>query len=138
MKMKNINFIVASFFGTTSVALGALGAHFLKSKIEDGLISSDQLSAFDTATKYQLIHALLLFVIAQIQNDNNAKWLNLAKYCFIIGILFFSFSIYFLTTKNITGFYNISFLGPITPLGGVLLITGWVFLGIYGLKKNNI
>ena len=135
--MKNINFIVASFFGSTAVALGALGAHFLKSKMADGLISSDQLSAFDTATKYQLIHAIVLFIISNIINDNNAKWLNLAKYCFIIGILFFSFSIYFLTTKNITGLQNVSFLGPITPLGGILLITGWVFLGIHGLKINN-
>lgn len=133
--MKNINFIVASIFGSTAVALGALGAHFLKSKMADGLISSDQLSAFDTATKYQLIHALLLFVIAQIQNDNNIKFLNIAKYCFIFGILFFSFSIYFLTTKNITGLQNVFFLGPITPIGGLLLIAGWVFLGINGIKK---
>ena len=134
--MRKNNFMIASFFGATAVALGALGAHYLKSKMVERLITPDQLSGFDTATKYQLFHAIILLFIAFIQADNKEKWLNYAKYCFISGILFFSFSIYFLTTKNITGLQNVSFLGPVTPIGGLFLIAGWVFLGIHGFKSK--
>lgn len=135
--MKKNNFIIASFFGTTAVALGALGAHFLKSKMQAGIISADQLSGFDTASKYQLFHAIVLLIIAFLQSDKQQKWLNYARYSFIIGILLFSFSIYLLSTRNLTGLQNISFLGPITPLGGLSLMAGWIFLGLHGVKSQN-
>jgi uncharacterized membrane protein YgdD (TMEM256/DUF423 family) len=135
--MRKNNFIISSFFGATAVAFGALGAHFLKSKLQAGIITADQLSGFDTATKYQLFHAIILLVITFIQTDKQQKWLNYAKYSFVAGILLFSFSIYLLSTRNLTGLHNISFLGPITPLGGLLLMLGWIFLGIHGIKSEN-
>jgi uncharacterized membrane protein YgdD (TMEM256/DUF423 family) len=135
--MRKKNFVIAALFGATAVLLGSLGAHFLKSKMVNGIITSDQLSGFDTATKYQLFHAILLLLIAVIQTNKNEKFLTYARNFIVIGIIFFSFSIYLLTTKNITGLQNISFLGPVTPLGGILLILGWVFLGIYGIKTKE-
>ena len=135
--MKKNNFIIASFFGTTAVALGALGAHFLKSKMQAGIITADQFSGFDTATKYQLFHAIVLLIIAFLQTDKQQKWLNYARYSFISGILLFSFSIYLLSTRNLTGLENIRFLGPLTPIGGLFLMSGWVFLGVHGIKNKN-
>jgi len=135
--MKKNNFIIASFFGTTAVALGALGAHFLKSKMQAGIITADQLSGFDAATKYQLFHAIVLLIIAFLQSDKQQKWLSYARYSFVAGIFLFSFSIYLLSTRNLTGLENINFLGPVTPLGGLFLMAGWIFLGLHGIKTQN-
>ena len=105
--------------------------------MQAGIITADQFSGFDTATKYQLFHAIVLLIIAFLQTDKQQKWLNYARYSFISGILLFSFSIYLLSTRNLTGLENISFLGPVTPLGGLFLMSGWIFLGVHGIKNQN-
>lgn len=110
--------IVGAIFGALSVILGAFGAHAFKKFMND-----EQLKNYETGIKYQMYHAILLIIIGLNANlFENAKTLLLL---FTLGITFFSFSIYGLT---ITSALNKKwrFLGPITPIGGLLLVSGWI------------
>ena len=135
--MKNTFSFIAGLFGTTGVALGALGAHALKQKMQEGILTIDQLSAFDTGTKYQLMHAIVLFILAYINRDKKIKLYTIASYLIVFGVLFFSGSIYMLSTQNISGIHAGFIFGPITPLGGLLLISGWICITIQALKPNE-
>lgn len=135
--MKNIFLFIAGLLGATGVAFGALGAHALKMKMQEGVITADQLGGFETATKYQLFHALALLVVYFMNRDKQFRLLTVASYLFVTGIVLFSGSLYLLTTRNITGLNAVSFLGPITPLGGVALIAAWVCLAIQAFKLNK-
>lgn len=110
--------ITASIFGALSVILGAFGAHAFKK-----FMNAEQLKNYETGIKYQMYHALVLLTIGlNAEYFLNAETLNLL---FSLGIFFFSFSIYGLT---ITSALNKKwrFLGPITPIGGLLLVIGWI------------
>ena len=135
--MKNIFLFIAGLFGATGVAFGALGAHVLKIKMQEGIITADQLNGFETATKYQLFHALALLVVYFMNKDKQFKLFTIAAYLFTTGIILFSGSLYLLTTRNLTGIGGLSILGPITPIGGVALIAAWVCVAIQGLKMKN-
>jgi uncharacterized membrane protein YgdD (TMEM256/DUF423 family) len=135
--MKNTFSFIAGLFGTTGVALGALGAHALKQKMQEGILTIDQLNAFDTGTKYQLMHAIVLFILAYINRNKQIKLYTIASYLITIGVLFFSGSIYMLSTQNISGIHAGFIFGPITPLGGLLLIAGWICITIQALKPNE-
>ena len=118
---------VAIFFAGSAVALGALGAHALKD-----FISLNQLNAYQTGVRYQLFHALSLLLLAL----NTNKFNDNLKTCLIImtiGICLFSFSIYILSLQNLIGI-SFSFLGVITPFGGILLIASWLLL-FFSIKK---
>ncbi|HXD92716.1 MAG TPA: DUF423 domain-containing protein, partial [Bacteroidia bacterium] len=110
--MKNTFSFIAGLFGTTGVALGALGAHALKQKMQEGILTIDQLNAFDTGTKYQLMHAIVLFILAYVNRNKQIKLYTIASYLITIGILFFSGSIYMLSTQNISGVHAGFIFGP--------------------------
>lgn len=135
--MKNYYLAISGFFGASGVALGALGAHFLKAKMQLGIITADQLAGFDTAAKYQLFHAIVLIAIFFFNKDKNLKLFNLASVLFIVGILLFSGSIYLLSTRALTGLDSITVLGPITPIGGLAMIAGWMCIIIQSFKLNK-
>lgn len=135
MNSKKLTLI--GLLGAIAVALGALGAHFLKSKLPTGLITQDQLIGFDTAVKYQMYHTLAMLALILLSKHTTHKFINWAYNCFLIGILMFSGSLYFLCTRNLFGAEWLKVLGPITPIGGLFFIAGWVFLALVGLKKEN-
>lgn len=135
--MKGLRLLVAAIFGATGVALGALGAHFLKRKMQDGLISTDQLAAFDTASKYQLLHTLAIILVILIQGKNPDKRLSWVYRLFVSGILLFSGSIYLLSTRELTGIGGAQLIGPLTPLGGICFIGGWIVLGLFGINLHK-
>lgn len=137
--MKKYFLIITGIFGATGVALGALGAHFLKSKVANGLLEQKSLDAFDTATKYQLFHTLALLFLFILNKDNKFRWISIGINLFIIGILLFSGSLYLLSTQKLMGTEALSFLGPITPIGGIALIGGWTCLVVHAfqLKKHT-
>lgn len=118
-----------------SVVLGALGAHWLKGKMSEGLLTVENLQSFETGVKYQMYHGLALILIAILGDRFQPGQLNTPGYLMIAGTILFSFSIYFLSTKGITGFSNLKFLGPITPAGGLLMIAGWIMLIISAFKN---
>ena len=107
-----------AFFGMLSVLFGAFGAHALKK-----ILSKDQLHSFEVGIKYQMYHAIVLLVLG----FNFEKITSTIYWCFIIGIILFSFSIYGLVLSDAKG-KKMKFLGAITPIGGLLLVTGWLLL----------
>ncbi|WP_417886785.1 DUF423 domain-containing protein [Zunongwangia sp.] len=121
--MKELFLIVGGIYGGLSVIFGAFGAHALKKRL-----SEDQQKSFETGVRYQMYHALIL-IIAAIAFPFRELSQQITGWCFIIGVLFFSFSIYGLVLSDSIG-KKMKFLGPITPLGGLILIIGWVLFTI--------
>ncbi len=127
--------MVVGFSGAMAVGLGALGAHALKAQLETGLISLNELNAFDTASKYQLFHTLAMFGMILLHDKLQSKSLKSAYWCFFLGILFFSGSLYLLSTRHLLGAEWLRFLGPVTPLGGLFFMAGWLLLAFSMFKK---
>ena len=120
MKNKTI-LITAGFLGLLSIILVAFGAHGLKA-----LISIESLQSFETGVKYQMYHALLLlFVGSSALIPLKAK--RTIFYLIVVGLLFFSGSIYGLATNALSDF-DFKSIAFITPIGGLLLILAWVVL----------
>lgn len=118
---------VAALMGMTAIILGAFGAHALKK-----YLSIDQLTSFETGVKYQMYHALFLMFVGM----NSLIGEKAKKTIFrliIFGVIFFSGSIYLLSTKPLIGI-DFSHIGFITPIGGALLIAGWGVL-FWNLRK---
>ena len=118
---------VAGFSGALAVMLGALGAHALK-----GLLTPDQLVAFETGVRYHLIHSVLLLILAMMIKSEalETKRLVLASKLLIAGIILFSGSIYLLSTRQLMNAEFLKILGPITPIGGILLISSWCLIAL--------
>lgn len=108
-----------------SVVMGAFGAHALKS-----LVPVEKVTLFETGVRYQFLHAIALILLSSFINQNstilgNHKGLGWASNCFLLGILFFSGSLYLLTFQPLCSFNYSRIVGPITPLGGLFLMLGW-------------
>lgn len=115
--------ILAQFFGALygmlAVILGAFGAHALKK-----IFTEEQQKSFETGVKYQMYHAIVLLLLGVSSNT----FTDITVVCFfVIGIFLFSFSIYGLTISSAKG-KKMRFLGPVTPIGGLLLVIGWAIL----------
>ena len=108
--------VTASLLGAAGVLLGAFGAHGLKSRL-----SPESLASWNTAVEYHLLHAVVVFVLAWVAAGGgpSAPW---ALRLFSLGIVLFSGSIYVLVLGGPR------WMGPITPVGGVCLILGWLAL----------
>ncbi len=120
---------IATFLGAFSVALGAFGAHGLKQLVDD-----NSLKIFETAVRYQFYHVFALALVGILYKDFSAKLLNYAGIFFVIGILLFSGSLYVLTYITATNVSGLNWVGPITPIGGLFFIAGWICL-LLGIKK---
>lgn len=117
--------ITAGVLGGLAVALGAFGAHALR----DFLERTQRLDTYTTAVQYQFYHTFALLAVALLHDKFKSKLLKYSAICFIAGILLFSGSLYLLV------FTQQTFWGAATPIGGVLLIGGWMFLVASALKK---
>lgn len=131
-RMKKRLLASATFLGMLAVILGALGAHWLKTQL-----GTDQLNSFETGVKYQMYHAIVLLVLGLWIKGTEGKLFNVAVWCLLTGVLLFSFSIYLLSTRSITGLEGVGFLGPTTPFGGLLMITGWLLLMVHFLRMSG-
>lgn len=128
--------VTIGILGATAVSLGALGAHALKNQVPSGLITLDQLNGFDTGVKYHMYHTLAMLLIVLLNKQMESKYLKWAYLFFLNGILLFSGSLYFLCTRNLLGADWLKVLGPITPVGGLLFVAGWLCLSINAVKKS--
>ena len=130
--------LVSAISGLLSVILGAFGAHGLKK-----IVSPEMLTAYQTGVQYQFIHTLALLALAilmltteakptvtAIKVKNTLKW---SANLMIAGILLFSGSLYTMTFMSVTGGFP-TWLGPITPIGGLTFIMAWIFLAVAALK----
>jgi len=120
-----IAFLFAAFAGALGVVLGAFGAHALRGSIEPRLIET-----FQTAVQYQLIHALALLLVSLTMGWLGQSLLfEISAYAFMAGIILFSGSLYGLVLTEM------KWLGPVTPLGGLSLIVGWLALLVGGFRQ---
>lgn len=132
----NKQFVTIGILGATAVGLGALGAHALKNQLPGGLITVDQLNGFDTAVKYQMYHTLAMMIVLIMSNNQPNKLLKFANTLFFTGIVLFSGSLYLLCTRNLIGAEWLRFLGPVTPIGGLCFVAGWLCISWAALKKS--
>ena len=127
--MKTFTLVIGAVYGLLSVILGAFGAHALKK-----VLSADKLASFETGVKYQMYSALFLLIVGYILKFEtpSEKWISILM---IAGTFIFSVSIYLLSFSEVSS-VNFKFLGPITPIGGLLMIISWAMLIFYFLKNR--
>jgi uncharacterized membrane protein YgdD (TMEM256/DUF423 family) len=113
-----------ALFGLSGVMIGAFGAHGLKA-----LLTADQLAIYHTGVDYQFVHALALLLLGVLAHHQSPKAWHVAAILFIAGVFIFSGSLYLLALTDT------SWLGAITPIGGVSFIAGWAAL-LWGLRHG--
>ncbi len=128
--MNKTIFITGIVFGALAVILGAFGAHGL-----ENLLDTEAIQSYETGVRYQMYHALLLLILANT-NFVDQKGKKGIFYMIVLGIVLFSFSIYLLATNDLTSF-DFKKIGLLTPLGGALLILGWIVFGFRAFKRMN-
>ena len=122
--------LAAGLLGATGVAFGAFGAHALR----DWLIERGTANTWETAARYQLLHAVALVAAAiwlKMSTGSAQRRISWAARCWVVGIVLFSGSLYGLAAGGPR------WLGPVTPLGGVAMLAGWGCLCAAALAKDN-
>lgn len=117
--MRGVFPLLGAIFAGLGVAGGAFAAHALK-----GVLTAEQVAAFETGVRYQMYHALALLYVGWLDRQGDGRWTRRAGWSFVVGILLFSGSLYVLSL------FGFRWAGPITPLGGLSLIAGWVCLAV--------
>ena len=126
------NWIVfASVLGAITVILGAIGAHGLQGKLSDV-----QLNSFATGVRYQYYHIFAMIVAVVLSKQFNVN-LKVSLWLFAIGTLFFSGSIFLLSTIPVHGIEGVRALGPVTPVGGLILVAGWLSVAVQFLRLRS-
>jgi uncharacterized membrane protein YgdD (TMEM256/DUF423 family) len=118
-----------AIFGMLAIILGAFGAHALKK-----ILSLEQLTTFETGVKYQMYHALFLLFIGLSSISQKAK--KTIYLLVVLGVIFFSGSIYLLATNGHFIPFDFKVIGVVTPIGGLFLISAWGILLVNILKKK--
>jgi uncharacterized membrane protein YgdD (TMEM256/DUF423 family) len=130
--MKNFTrniLVIGAMFIAIAVILGAFGAHALRERL-----SPDRVEIFRTGVLYQFIHGFAILILGLLSFHHKPDRLRTSVILFALGIIFFSGSLYLLATQSISHL-SVSFLGPVTPLGGLLFILGWLVF-IRQIVKN--
>lgn len=119
------SWLIGISYALLAVVLGAFGAHGLKS-----ILSAQQLASWQTAVEYQFFHGVALIVLGLLQQQLASRYLKYSGYLFAVGVLCFSGSIYGLCLSGA------SWLGPVTPVGGLMLISAWLLMLIAVKQKG--
>jgi uncharacterized membrane protein YgdD (TMEM256/DUF423 family) len=119
---------LAALNGFLAVALGAFGAHGLKSRLAAVADGAERLEWWRTAASYHLAHALALGLVAVLVQRAAGAALTVAGFAFLIGIVLFSGSLYVMVLSGVRG------LGAVTPIGGLAFLVGWAALGWAALR----
>lgn len=125
--MQKTIIVLAGANGLLSVAAGAFGAHGLKSRL-----GTDALQIFETAARYHIYHALALAILGALAGTVPSRLLYGSALCFQGGVILFCGSLYAMALSRMEW----KWLGPVTPFGGVLLMTGWLLLICAGLSRT--
>lgn len=124
MSLAQLALLIGAAYGFTGVALGAFGAHALRSRL-----TPEMLTVWKTAVDYQFYHALALLLVGLIATQRPSIAITNAGICFALGVLIFSGSLYALALSGVR------WLGAITPIGGLLFLIGWALVFWAALKK---
>ncbi len=122
----------ACIFGALAVAIGAFGTHYIKPKLEPKYFES-----FQTGVQYQFYHTMALLATGLMYRSYRNILITAAAYLFVLGILFFSFSLYAYSLSSLATNGVEKTFAAITPVGGVFFILGWIMLIIYFIKNNE-
>lgn len=122
--------VAGTILGILGIVLGAFGAHGLEK-----LVDADAVNTFETGVRYQIYHAFFLLIVGGT-SFVDLKTKKIIFYLVIIGVLFFSGSIYGLATNELSSF-DFKTIAMITPVGGLLLILSWVMV-LIGIIKNKV
>ena len=118
--------IAGAMLAFLGVALGAFGAHALRSRVDANL-----LAVYQTGVQNHLVHALGVILIGVlVQVAPNSKWLRIAGWTMVVGVIVFSGSLYTLSLTGVRAF------GALTPLGGVALLAAWLMLALGAAKSK--
>lgn len=121
--------VTGAIIGITGIVLGAFAAHGLEK-----LVDAEAIKSFETGVRYQIYHAMLLLILGGTSFVTE-KRKKMMLYLIVIGLIFFSGSIYGLATNNLSSF-DFKSIAMITPVGGLLLILAWVVMLIDILKSK--
>ena len=122
--------ITATLFILLGIIFGALGAHALEK-----LLTTEQLASYEVGVKYQIYHGITLLALVALTHKLNFS-LKIIYRLLVIGVIIFSGSIYALVFQNLIGVKLGMIFGPLTPIGGLLMIIGWLLFLIKLLKTN--
>jgi uncharacterized membrane protein YgdD (TMEM256/DUF423 family) len=126
MAQKNLWLIIGTIGAALGVITGAFGAHILEPMVSEG-----DFITYQKAVRYQMYHSFGLIIVALISSQELNKSLKIAGWCFLIGIILFSGSLYLIVFTGLRGF------GVITPVGGVAFVLGWIGLTFSGFRGNS-
>ena len=121
---------LAAILGAITVILGAIGAHSLQNTL-----SEVQLNSFATGVRYQMYHLLAIVLCVILSKQFNLN-LNVSLWLFAIGILFFSGSIFLLSTIPVHGMEGVKRIGLATPIGGLILVAAWLNVAVQFIRKR--
>ena len=131
IKYRN-QFIIICCLGLIAVVFGAFSAHGLEGKLENS-----SLKAFNTAVQFHFYHVLVAMIACFAPEGFRHNLVKLAINFFIIGIFLFSGTIYLLSTASVVHQMDVSFLGPLTPIGGTILISAWFVLIVSAIPQKK-
>lgn len=123
--------LVGTGMGMLAIILGAFGAHGLEK-----LVDAEAIDTFETGVKYQMYHALFLLFLG-LRNEIAVKTKKMVFTLVLLGVVLFSFSIYLLALNSLTSF-DFKIIGFLTPIGGVFMIMGWIYLGYHILTQKEL
>ena len=126
------NYRFTAVLGAIGVILGALGSHWVKSKV-----SPELLEAYKTGVLYHMIHVMAMFIALILGDINKLNKPVAAARFFALGIILFSGSLYIMAFAQAFG-SSAKFIGPVTPMGGVAFIVGWIYLFLNLKSKDSI
>ncbi|WP_369998403.1 DUF423 domain-containing protein [Winogradskyella sp.] len=122
--------ITGAVFGVLGIILGAFAAHGLEK-----LVDAEAVKTFETGVRYQIYHAFFLLILGGT-SFVNLKHKRIILYFVILGVIFFSGSIYGLATNELSSF-DFKTIAMVTPIGGLLLILGWIVM-LIGIMRNKV
>lgn len=122
---------IAAILGALSVIFGAFAAHALKKYLDP-----NQIDIFQTGVRYQFYHTFAILAVGLLTAHFKHKFIQYSAWFFLIGIILFSGSLYLLASRFALGIESWTWLGPITPIGGMCFIVGWLFLFL-GISSNK-
>jgi uncharacterized membrane protein YgdD (TMEM256/DUF423 family) len=122
--------ITASIFGILAVILGAFGAHGVGERI-----SPEEMKTWETAVQYHFYHVFALLFLSTFSRVRS-RLISISYWFFTLGILLFSGSLYLLAAKSMIGITETAIIGPVTPVGGLCFIIGWVSLLLAAIRNK--
>lgn len=127
---------IACISGALSIILGAFSAHGLENLVQQNILSPHHFEVFEKAVRYQMYHSIVLLILALVNFIASQNIFKVSFYTILIGLILFSGSLYWIALQSLIHIAFPKYLFWITPLGGLLMITGWIWI-VVDIRKMN-